>query len=494
MLESTIVLDLFPDEGLLGRTKIFTNQKQVDASNVIDVVGKAMAFHLKNQSEIDYLYDYYRGKQDIRLKDKVVRPEINNKVIVNRANEIVSFKTAYILQKPIRYVSNGGNDDTSAQVAKLNEFMASEDKDSKDKKLIDWMHICGLGVRMVLPDQENSEDSSPVSIYTLDPRMAFVIYNSGIGERPVAAVIIQKDEQGNRILCVYTKSEYFEISGNKISKQSVNNLSRIPVIEYPNNECRMGAFEVVISLLNAINTLESNRVDSIQDFVNAFDVFQNCEIGDEYSKLSTGGRAIEIKTGTPGMEAKVYRVTSELNQTSAQTIVDDMYQSVLTICGMPNRNGGSSTSDTGQASILRDGWEAAESKASDTEKTYLESEREFTKLVLHICNNTSQLNLKLSEVNIEFTRKNLTNIQSKVQILCELLNNGYVHPRDAYIVSSVFADSEAAYINGMKWHEENQQKMQESLMGGFDYGGTEESVPPSGQSDSNSQQTSDTEV
>lgn len=347
---------------------------------------------------------------------------------------------------------------------------------------------------MVLPDQENSEDSSPVSIYTLDPRTAFVIYNSGIGERPVAAVIIQKDEKGNKILCVYTKSEYFEISGNEISKQSVNNLSRIPVIEYPNNECRMGAFEVVISLLNAINTLESNRVDSIQDFVNAFDVFQNCEIGDKYSELSTGGKAIEIKTGTPGMEAKVYRVTSELNQTSAQTIVDDLYQSVLTICGMPNRNGGSSTSDTGQASILRDGWEAAESKASDTEKTYLESEREFTKLVLHICNNTSQLNLKLSEVNIEFTRKNLTNIQSKVQILCELLNNGYVHPRDAYIVSSVFADSEAAYINGMKWHEENQQKMQERLMGGFDYGGTEEPVPPSGQSDSNSQQTSDTEV
>ena len=49
------------------------------------------------------------------------------------------------------------------------------------------------------------------------------------------------------------------------------------------------------------------------------------------------------------MEAKVYRIASELNQTNTQTIVDDLEDAYLTICGMPNRNGGSSTSDTGQA-------------------------------------------------------------------------------------------------------------------------------------------------
>ena len=41
------------------------------------------------------------------------------------------------------------------------------------------------------------------------------------------------------------------------------------------------------------------------------------------------------------MEAKVYRIASELNQTNTQTIVDDLQDAYLTICGMPNRNGGS---------------------------------------------------------------------------------------------------------------------------------------------------------
>src|SRR5699024_3819299 len=112
---------------------------------------------------------------------------------------------------------------------------------------------------------------------------------------------------------------------------------------------------MVIPILNAINTIESNRVDSIQDFVNAYDVFQNCEIDDDaYKALSAGGMAIQIK-GAPGMEAKVYRIASELNQTNTQTLVDDLYDTALTICGMPNRNGGSSTSDTGTAVIYRDG-------------------------------------------------------------------------------------------------------------------------------------------
>ena len=58
----------------------------------------------------------------------------------------------------------------------------------------------------------------------------------------------------------------------------------MPLVEYPNNEARLGAFEIVLPVLNAINDLESHRVDGVQDFVNAFDVFYNCEIDSETYK------------------------------------------------------------------------------------------------------------------------------------------------------------------------------------------------------------------
>ena len=86
----------WPVNGLTGRRKIYTAKKKVTPENVVEVLGKALAVHRINSAEMSYLYDYYRGKQDIRLKDKIVRPEINNKVMINRANEIVVFKSAYL--------------------------------------------------------------------------------------------------------------------------------------------------------------------------------------------------------------------------------------------------------------------------------------------------------------------------------------------------------------------------------------------------------------
>ena len=463
MLENTNQISCWPDDGLHGRHVAYTNRKTITPENVADVVGKAMVIHMRNAAETEYLYGYYRGRQDIRLKEKVVRPEINNKVMVNRANEIVTFKTAYLLGEPVQYVSNGGDDTVSAKVNRLNEFMRSESKDTKDKEIADWMHICGVGVRMVLPDEEGEEDGSHVCIYTLDPRDAFVIYYSGVGHKPLAGVLRQWDEDGKPYQCVYTREWYFEIAGGEIKKQEARTIPYIPIIEYPNNDARMGAFEVVLPLLNAINTVESNRVDSIQDFVNAFDVFQNCDIDDgQYSELASGGKAVKIK-GQAGMEAKVYRIASELNQTNTQTLVDDLYDTALTICGMPNRNGGSSTSDTGTAVIYRDGFAEAESRAKDTEKTFIRSEREFLRIVLYICRNTADLDLQLSDIKPEFTRKNLSNIQSKAQVLAEMLNNSKIHPKLAFEYSGMFTDSEQAYRMSMSWYEEQQEALTRSL-------------------------------
>lgn len=193
-------------------------------------------------------------------------------------------------------------------------------------------------------------------------------------------------------------------------------------------------------------------------------MFQNCELEDgQYKELAKGGMAITIKSVQAGMEAKVYRIASELNQTNTQTIVDDLEDAYLTICGMPNRNGGSSTSDTGQAVIYRDGWSAAESRAKDTEKTWERSEREFLRLVLYICRETGDLDLQLADIKPEFTRKNLSNIQSKAQVLAEMLNNSKIHPKLAFQYSGLFSDPESAYRVSMDWYEEQKRKMERSL-------------------------------
>ena len=326
------LVDILPDEGLHGRRVITTNEQEITADNVVKVLNTAIATHDRNRGEIQYLWDVYRGKQDIRKKEKIVREEINNKITVNIANEIVTFKTAFLLSGPVQYIGAKGSKTDNNKLVDLNRWMSDEDKQSKDKEIVDWMHIAGLGVRMVLPDPGAEQAGSPACIYTLDPREAFVIYYSGYTKKPMAGVLTQYDENDAKYYGVYTDSEYFEIKSGKITRQSGHLYGSVPIVEYPNNSARMGAFEVVLPLLNGINTLESNRVDNVQDFVNAYDVFQNVDLEDgQYSQLASGGKFIKIKDSQQGMPAKIYRISSEMNSSTVQTAVDDLHDKILTI-------------------------------------------------------------------------------------------------------------------------------------------------------------------
>ena len=470
----------YPTEGMTGRRKIKTNVDEITLENVKTVFQKALAIHAMNAAEITYLWEYYKGNQDIRLKEKYVRENINNKVTVNRANEIVTFKTSYLLNEPIMYISHGDDNGITAKVNQLNEFMRSEDKGSKDKEVVDWMHICGLAERLVLPDEDAGvKDGAPFVVYTLDPRDAFVIYSSRIGEKRMAGVILQRDEKDQLFATVYTDKKVFEVTrkgaqevktATMYGEMDGHIMGGIPLVEYENNMARMGAFEGVLSILNNINMLESNAMDSIQDFVNGFDVFQNCDIADgEYSGLSIGGKAVKIKTVVQGMEAKVYRVASELNQNGVQQRIDSMTEDYLTICGMPNRNGGSSTSDTGQAVIFRDGWSEAESRAKDTEKLYERSEREFLRIVLNICNaqksEKKNLNgLELKDIGVNFARKSLNNLQSRFQCLMEGLGSDRINPKSMFdAFGDIFGDKVEAYRMAMEWREEQEKKQEDRI-------------------------------
>lgn len=446
-LENYVVRNInkYPACGFNGRAKIFTDVKTVTVDNAVDVLSNALAIHAKNAAQIDYLWRYYRGEQDIQFKKKYTREKINEKVCVNRAYQIVTFHSSFFLSEPIQYISHGGDSDgLFEEVNQLNEYMRLAGKEGHDKELVDWMHICGLGERLILRPEPG--DDAPFSIFTADPRKAFAIYYSGIGEEQVAGVTLGKDEKGNMQADIYTKTEHIVVVGDTATVVSSHQYDGIPLIEYELNTARMGVFEAALSILNSINTMESNAADSIVDYVNGFDVFQNCDIEDgAYSELASGGQAVKVKTSSPGMEAKVYRIASELNQQGVQTRINDLTDAYIEICGMPNRNGGSSTSDTGSAVLLRDGWSDAMSRASDTEKMFRKSEWIFDKVALNICRIQGIEVPDISKFEPKFSRNNLANLQSKVQALCEMLNNPKVHPKYAFQLSGLFDDAEKAY-------------------------------------------------
>ena len=443
---------------MYGRRVITTDAVEITSENIIAELNLAFNEHELNRREIDYLWDYYRGKQDILNREKSVRPEICNKIVENRANEIVSFKVGYLCGEPIQYVGRNGDEIVSQGISELNEMMFSENKATQDKEVAEWQMVGGTAYRLVLPDAIVGEDDAPFEMYTLDPRDTFVVYSSEVGNKPMYAVKYRTDKELNRIVSVYTANRYWKIKNDIIVESAVHSLGMIPIFEYPANNARLGAFEIVLPLLDAINNVASNRMDGVEQFVQAFIKFVNCDITvEDFKELKDLG-AIKVKS-TEGNNADVDIVTNELNQVQTQTLVDYLYQTVLTICGMPNRNGGSSTSDTGSAVLLRDGWSLAEARAKDSELMFKKSENEVLKLILRIIRDTQGLSdalysLRLRDIDCKFTRRNYDNIQSKSQVLVSMLQQDKIHPRLAFTSCGLFSDPENAYQMSKSYSEE----------------------------------------
>jgi hypothetical protein len=113
---------------------------------------------------------------------------------------------------------------------------------------------------------------------------------------------------------------------------------------------------------------------------------------------------------------------------------------------------------------MRDGWSAAEARAKDTELMFKKSEKQFLKLAIRIVNTMRNMSLKLSDIEIRFTRRNYENIQEKVQVLTTMLNNDRIHPQLAFEHCGMFSDANLAYTMSEAYYEQESAKQEQALL------------------------------
>ena len=452
-----------------GREPIYTDVTAVTAENLLDILQKAFKVHTLNRSDIDYLYNYYKGKQPILERTKEFRKDICNVVVENHANEIVSFKTGYLMSNAIQYVSRDSDVRNVDAVDALNKYMQAASKASCDRVLAEWFAICGVAYRIVLNrDDAEGGDVNPIMAYNLDPRNTFVVYSSGIGHEPMLGVSYIQHGDGSLILSCYTKTEYFKVGYpatvglngvGAIQERTEHILGDIPIIEYLQNPARLGAFETVLTQLDALNIISSNRLDGVEQFIQSILVTKGIDlIDDSGEKIDLYAQLREMLGLNLPADGDAKYLTQELNQTQTQTLVDYLYQSVLVACGMPNRNGGSSTSDTGTAVTMRDGWADAEARAKDTEQMFEPSERRFLGIVLRILDATRHITLSNDDIAIVFTRRNYENMQNKVQVFATLRAIENFPPLLAYEISGITPDPTRGWLMEQEYAASQERK------------------------------------
>lgn len=455
------VINAVSPEFLCGRHDILSSVDAITVDNVVDEVNSALVYHNTNIISEDYLYWYRRGLQPILNRTKDRNTYVLTKCVENHANEIVSFWDGFFLQNPARFVSRKNG--KQSKVDKLNEYVFRSGKYHADNKVVDWFHTVGKGVLYV---EETPDNDIPFRCHALDPRSAFVVYSMRPGNRPLYGVNVVTSDSVAKV-DVYTEDTIYRLSGGYMGERTTpyqnhqtlavmldsvepNLLGHIPIIEYRSDAVNTAAFEPVIYILDALNQVQSGRIDAIEQFVQSVIVAVNCQFEDGVTadQIKKQGMIILSSVGENKADFKI--LSEELNQTQTQTLADNLYEQALRIVCMPiTTRGGYSTSGT--QVLFRDGWENAGAAARNKEDLFRQSNAYAEEIFLDILTRRGLLkNLASVDFELNFDRNETANMQSKAQAFSTLVAAGW-HPELAAKMSGITNDPVSDVKMSEKW-------------------------------------------
>ena len=447
----------------LGRKAIYTDAPEITRENVASIVERTYIDHLINRDQMQALFKYEKGDQPIFYRVKSIRPEINVPACANYARLITDFKVSYEFSSPIMFVQRARDDyrksypkQDDKRISTLNEMLFEQSKPAKDYYMAGDFKRCGLGYMAALPKKEMLEtEVAPFDLLVLNPLNTYIIRTNDAYRKKIAAVTYTTDiDTQTNHFTVYTENRVYQfdsITQNPV--ESVNPIGLIPIVEFPNNLSRQACFEAVIPLMDALNIVNSDRVNDVAQYVQSILWLNNCKVSDEQTEELRNGGFIQTKDTADGRQANVTYVTAPLNQQETQSLVGYMYSQILEIAGVPGRES-STGGNTGSAILLSNGWQLAETQAKATEIMISECEQELLRVILAIIRNTPSMpedlkKLQVSDVLIKFPRNRGYDLVSRTSALSNMINIG-IDPEKAISVVDIFDDAQQAAMDSLE--------------------------------------------
>lgn len=436
---------------------INTDDGEANAKIIGDILEHIWSTHNQNAGEIDYLEKYYRGYQPILGKRKDIRPSINNIILENNAYYVVNFKVGYVFGEPIQFIQRG--DIANPEVGVLNGYAVAEDKYDKDSELAEGVYTSGIAHRLVLP---HNDDDSPFDIVNLDSKTTFIVYSSlDPAHSKLMGVTFTKSVRGNAIKgSVYTNTGYYEFerpnTGNSFNVKFIKHhfLGTIPIFEYHFNKWRVGLIEVVMSIFNALNRIDSGDLDGLEQYIQSLLVFINNEVDPATYKDIMDLGAVELSTADPSRPADIKLLQNEISHENTEVLHKRLLNTALTILGIPAQTTRTSGGDTGAARQLSDGWTMAQQRAKQDENAFKRCSKDEIKLILKICRitpNSGIEKLTLKDIDQKLPRGRDDNFLVRAQGLMNLITAG-VSPDVAYASTGIFPDSNEAYQKSINFY------------------------------------------
>lgn len=259
------------------------NRKYLENGITPTILEKLISRHDAQTGRYRTLREYYRGKQSIlsRVKNESVA---NNKIVANHAKYITQLSVAYFMGGPVTYSAS-----EEYNIEDIKNVYLEQGIEAIDSRLAKEASICGRAVEMVYANSEAAPRSC-----LLPAEAAFVVYDDTVEHNKLLGVhyyreIRLDDTPGDYIVtCADSQMIYkysgVSLSGLRLEEKMMHYFGEVPFIEFLNNEEEQGDYEQEISLIDAYNTLMSDRVNDKEQFVDSFLLLLGIDIDSEQAK------------------------------------------------------------------------------------------------------------------------------------------------------------------------------------------------------------------
>lgn len=302
---------------------IVRSRKVMDGGPRPAVVRACVQEFLCGAPRLRKLGDSYAGRHEILVRE---RPSgmPNSRLVHDFPRYISTMAAGYLVGRPVAYETDA---EQSAALEMVMERYRRCAVDSVDAELARNASVYGRGVELVFAD-----GSAQPRTAALDPGRAFVVYDDTVESRPLFGVHLKEqlnDLGGTEGWCVevYTGREALKFAAaglgevGALKERTSHFFGGVPMVEYWNGEDERGDFEGVLTLIDAYDRLQSDRINDKSQFVDALLLLYGCTMETDERGRTPGQQLREDKLlALPDSDARAEWLCKQMGEADVEVL------------------------------------------------------------------------------------------------------------------------------------------------------------------------------
>lgn len=243
-----------------------------------ELTAKEIQEYIKKHSALISRYkklqEYYLGEHTI-LKNGAADKDKDNKLVNPYPKYITDFNVGFFMGQSVKYVATAQDEDEDDKFLEEYQKVCNHNNEAKENlTLAKTCSIKGEAYELLWID-----DKAEVRFKAIEPDNAFLIYDMSIEDKVKFGIRYYSTKADNKTTTyAYLYDDkamylYTDESSNgvlKLQEVKPHPFGSVPLIHFKNNKELQGDFEQVITLIDAYNREQSNTLNDMDQFSDAY--------------------------------------------------------------------------------------------------------------------------------------------------------------------------------------------------------------------------------